>query len=88
VKQAGSLVDRSRLRFDFSHFAGVAVRRVEGALRKIVNRQVLADTKVETLWTCADRCRGERYTRWRLFGEKYGDVVRVVTIGGLGGFFD
>ncbi|HWG17387.1 MAG TPA: alanine--tRNA ligase [Acidobacteriaceae bacterium] len=80
VKQAGSLVDRARLRFDFSHFAGVA----EGELREIediVNKQVLADTKVQTLVDVPIDVAVNEYHAMALFGEKYGDVVRVVKIG-------
>ncbi len=48
VKQAGSLNDATRLRFDFSHFAGVAEEELQ-EVEDIVNRQVLGNTKVETL---------------------------------------
>jgi len=85
VKQAGSLVDRSRLRFDFSHFAGVAEEELR-EIEEIVNRQVLADTKVETLVDVPIDVAVNEYHAMALFGEKYGDVVRVVTIGGPGGF--
>src|SRR6185312_13301781 len=71
VKQAGSLVDRTRLRFDFSHFAGVA----EGELREIediVNKQVLADTKVQTLVDVPIDVAVNEYHAMALFGEKYG----------------
>jgi alanyl-tRNA synthetase len=80
VKQAGSLVDRSRLRFDFSHFAGVAEEELR-EIEEIVNRQVLADTKVETLVDVPIDVAVNEYHAMALFGEKYGDVVRVVKIG-------
>jgi alanyl-tRNA synthetase len=80
VKQAGSLVDRSRLRFDFSHFAGVAEEELR-EIEEIVNRQVLADTKVDTLVDVPIDVAVNEYHAMALFGEKYGDVVRVVTIG-------
>ena len=48
MKQAGSLVDPPRLRFDFSHFAGVADEEL-AQIEEIVNRQVLANTAVETM---------------------------------------
>jgi len=51
VKQAGSSVDRARLRFDFSHFAGVADEEL-AQVEEIVNRQVLANTAVETMVMC------------------------------------
>ncbi|PMZ78705.1 alanine--tRNA ligase, partial [Pseudomonas sp. FW306-02-H05-AB] len=48
VKQAGSLNDATRLRFDFSHFTGVAEEEMQQT-EDIVNQQVLKNTKVETL---------------------------------------
>ena len=80
VKQAGSLVDRSRLRFDFSHFAGVAEPELE-AVEDIVNREVLANAKVETLVDVPIDVAVNEYHAMALFGEKYGDRVRVVKIG-------
>ncbi|HXE09043.1 MAG TPA: alanine--tRNA ligase [Acidobacteriaceae bacterium] len=80
VKQAGSLVDRTRLRFDFSHFAGVADEELR-EIEDIVNRQVLADTKVQTLVDVPIDVAVNEYHAMALFGEKYGDVVRVVKIG-------
>ena len=80
VKQAGSLNDATRLRFDFSHFAGVAeeeLAEVEG----IVNAQVLQNTKVETLVDVPIDVAVNEYHAMALFGEKYGDKVRVVKIG-------
>ncbi len=74
VKQAGSLVDRSRLRFDFSHFAGVAEEELR-EIEEIVNLQVLADTKVETLVDVPIDVAVNEYHAMALFGEKYGDVV-------------
>ncbi len=80
VKQAGSLVDRSRLRFDFSHFAGVAEEELR-EIEDIVNKQVLADTKVQTIVDVPIDVAVNEYHAMALFGEKYGDVVRVVKIG-------
>ncbi len=80
VKQAGSLVNQSRLRFDFSHFAGVAepeLREVE----TIVNQQVLANTAVQTMVDVPIDVAVNDYGAMALFGEKYGDKVRVVKIG-------
>jgi len=85
VKQAGSSVDRARLRFDFSHFAGVAEEEL-AEIETIVNRQVLANAKVETLVDVPIDIAVNDYKATALFGEKYGDRVRVVTIGGPGGF--
>ena len=80
VKQAGSLVDRTRLRFDFSHFAGVAEEELRD-IEDIVNRQVLADTRVQTIVDVPIDVAVNEYHAMALFGEKYGDVVRVVKIG-------
>jgi alanyl-tRNA synthetase len=85
VKQAGSSVDRARLRFDFSHFAGVADEEL-AEIETIVNRQVLANAKVETLVDVPIDVAVNEYHAMALFGEKYGDRVRVVTIGGPNGF--
>jgi len=85
VKQAGSLNDATRLRFDFSHFAGVAEEEL-AEIETIVNRQVLANEKVETLVDVPIDVAVNEYHAMALFGEKYGDKVRVVTIGGPGGF--
>ena len=80
VKQAGSLVDRSRLRFDFSHFAGVADEELQ-QIEDIVNRQVLADMAVETMTDVPIDVAVNELHAMALFGEKYGDRVRVVKIG-------
>jgi alanyl-tRNA synthetase len=80
VKQAGSLVDRARLRFDFSHFAGVADEEL-AQIEEIVNRQVLANTAVETMVDVPIDVAVQELGAMALFGEKYGDKVRVVRIG-------
>jgi alanyl-tRNA synthetase len=80
VKQAGSSVDRARLRFDFSHFAGVAEEEL-AEIETIVNRQVLANTAVQTLVDVPIDVAVNEYHAMALFGEKYGDRVRVVKIG-------
>jgi alanyl-tRNA synthetase len=80
VKQAGSSVDRARLRFDFSHFAGVAEEEL-AQVEEIVNRQVLANTAVETMVDVPIDVAVNDYKATALFGEKYGDKVRVVKIG-------
>ena len=80
VKQAGSLVDRTRLRFDFSHFAGVADEEL-AQIEEIVNRQVLANTAVETMVDVPIDVAVQELGAMALFGEKYGDKVRVVRIG-------
>ncbi|HWZ52514.1 MAG TPA: alanine--tRNA ligase [Granulicella sp.] len=80
VKQAGSLNDATRLRFDFSHFTGVAEEE-QREIEDIVNRQVLADTKVETLVDVPIDVAVNELGAMALFGEKYGERVRVVKIG-------
>jgi alanyl-tRNA synthetase len=80
VKQAGSSVDRARLRFDFSHFAGVAEEELT-QVEEIVNRQVLANTPVETMVDVPIDVAVQELGAMALFGEKYGDKVRVVKVG-------
>ncbi|MGA8937525.1 MAG: alanine--tRNA ligase [Acidobacteriaceae bacterium] len=80
VKQAGSLNDKSRLRFDFSHFAGVAEEELE-EIEGIVNAQVLANTPVVTMVDVPIDVAVHELGAMALFGEKYGDKVRVVRIG-------
>ena len=79
VHQAGSLVEPDFLRFDFTHFSAVTpeeLRQVETA----VNEAVLKGLAVETKEMPIDEARKCGATA--LFGEKYGDVVRVVNMGG------
>ncbi len=80
VKQAGSLNDATRLRFDFSHFTGVAEEEMQ-QVEDIVNRQVLANSKVETLVDVPIDVAVNELGAMALFGEKYGERVRVVKIG-------
>jgi alanyl-tRNA synthetase len=79
VKQAGSLVDPTRLRFDFSHFAQVADEELQ-EIEDIVNREVLSNAKVETLEDVPIDVAVNEYHAMALFGEKYGDRVRVVKL--------
>ncbi|HZD77867.1 MAG TPA: alanine--tRNA ligase, partial [Acidobacteriaceae bacterium] len=80
VKQAGSLVSPSRLRFDFSHFSAVADEELQD-IEDMVNREVLANAKVETLVDVPIDVAVNEYKAMALFGEKYGERVRVVKIG-------
>jgi alanyl-tRNA synthetase len=80
VKQAGSLNDATRLRFDFSHFTGVADEELQ-EIEDIVNTQVLANNRVETLVDVPIDVAVHELGAMALFGEKYGDRVRVVRIG-------
>jgi alanyl-tRNA synthetase len=79
VKQAGSLVDPTRLRFDFSHFAQVADEELQ-EIESIVNREVLKNARVETLEDVPIDVAVNEYHAMALFGEKYGDKVRVVKL--------
>ncbi len=76
--QAGSLVAPDRLRFDFTSVEGVHPDQVR-QVAELANAQVIADTAVETHITSYDDAveRGAM----ALFGEKYGDVVRMVEVG-------
>ncbi|WP_027721150.1 alanine--tRNA ligase [Maridesulfovibrio zosterae] len=79
VKQSGSLVGPDRLRFDFTHIAAMTpeeIRQVENE----VNRAILTDTKVEVQEMSNKEAAQKGATA--LFGEKYGNVVRVVDISG------
>jgi alanyl-tRNA synthetase len=78
VKQAGSLVAPDRLRFDFSHFAGLTDRALAD-IETLVNRKVLEDIPL-----VADEMELDEALKagaMALFGERYGDRVRVVRIG-------
>jgi alanyl-tRNA synthetase len=79
VKQAGSAVDPARLRFDFSHFAQVADEELE-EIESIVNREVLANARVDTIEDVPIDVAVNEYHAMALFGEKYGDKVRVVKL--------
>ncbi len=79
VKQAGSLVEPGRLRFDFSHFAQVADEELQ-EIEDIVNREVLGNARVETLEDVPIDVAVNEYHAMALFGEKYGDKVRVVRL--------
>ena len=80
VKQAGSLNDPHRLRFDFNHFAGVAPEELE-EVESLVNAQVLANNPVETMVDVPIDVAVHELGATALFGEKYGEFVRVVKIG-------
>ncbi|MBF8722785.1 alanine--tRNA ligase [Pseudomonas guariconensis] len=79
VQQKGSLVDSQRLRFDFSHFEAVTPAQIK-ALEEIVNREVRKNTAVQTEITDIETAKRKGATA--LFGEKYGDTVRVLSMGG------
>jgi alanyl-tRNA synthetase len=79
VKQAGSLVSPKYLRFDFSHFAGVADSELQ-EIEDIANRQVLFNQRVETVEDVPIDVAVNEYHAMALFGEKYGERVRVLKI--------
>jgi alanyl-tRNA synthetase len=78
VKQAGSVVEPARLRFDFTHYAGVSAEE-RAEIERLINAEVLANVPVETDVMSLDRALESG--AMALFGEKYGDSVRVVKIG-------
>jgi alanyl-tRNA synthetase len=80
VKQAGSLVDPKHLRFDFSHFTGVADEELQD-IEDLINKEVLRNTKVQTLEDVPIDVAINEYKAMALFGEKYGERVRVIKIG-------
>jgi alanyl-tRNA synthetase len=78
VKQAGSLVDPARLRFDFTHFKAIDKRELD-RIEELVNEEVLLNHQVSTCIKSYDEVRKSDVIA--LFDEKYGDTVRVVTVG-------
>jgi alanyl-tRNA synthetase len=80
VKQAGSLVAPDRLRFDFVHFSAVSRDELD-QLERIVNEQVVRNTPVVTEVKATEEAIAGGATA--LFGEKYGDRVRVVSVPGF-----
>ncbi|MEK1940902.1 MAG: alanine--tRNA ligase, partial [Pseudomonas sp.] len=79
VQQKGSLVDSQRLRFDFSHFEAIKPEQIK-ALEDIVNAEIRKNTAVETEETDIETAKNKG--AMALFGEKYGDNVRVLSMGG------
>ena len=80
VKQAGSLVDPGHLRFDFSHFAGVDDEQLQD-IEDLANKEVLRNDAVEVIEDVPIDVAVNEYKAMALFGEKYGDRVRVIRIG-------
>jgi alanyl-tRNA synthetase len=80
VKQAGSLVAPDHLRFDFSHFTAVEDEELQD-IEDIINKEVLRNQIVETITDVPIEEAINKYHAMALFGEKYGDKVRVVRIG-------
>jgi alanyl-tRNA synthetase len=80
VKQAGSLVAPDHLRFDFSHFTAVGDEELQD-IEDIINKEVLRNQIVETIPDVPIDEAINTYHAMALFGEKYGEKVRVVRIG-------
>ena len=80
VKQAGSLVAPDHLRFDFSHFTGVADEELQD-IEDLINKEVLRNEKIEVIENVPIDVAINEYKAMALFGEKYGDRVRVIKIG-------
>ncbi len=78
VEQAGSFVSPTRMRFDFNHFEPMTRDEIK-AVEKIVNTQILRAMDVSTFETTIDEAK--KMGAMALFGEKYGEVVRVVKVG-------
>ncbi|MCB1646558.1 MAG: alanine--tRNA ligase, partial [Pseudomonadales bacterium] len=78
VNQRGSLVEPERLRFDFSHFEPVTPEELR-AIERIVNEQIQMNTAIETEIMALDAAREKG--AMALFGEKYSEEVRVLTMG-------
>ena len=78
VQQRGSLVDADKTRFDFAHDTAMTVEQI-AQVEAIVNREVLANNPVQTAMMAYDDA--VKTGAMALFGEKYGDTVRVLDIG-------
>ncbi len=78
VKQAGSLVAPDRLRFDFSHYEPLTTDQID-AIERMVNAETLANTPVRHFETT--KAEAEARGAIAFFGDKYGDVVRVLEAG-------
>jgi alanyl-tRNA synthetase len=80
VKQAGSIVDPGRLRFDFTHYAATDPDEL-AEIEKLANEEILKNIEVKT--NVMDLDQALNTGAMALFGEKYGDKVRVVSVEGF-----
>jgi len=78
VSQKGSLVNSDRLRFDFSHDEPLSTDEIN-EIESMVNRKILGNTEVHSQLTDIDHAK--KLGAMALFGEKYGETVRVLTMG-------
>lgn len=78
VEQAGSNVTSSRLRFDFTHFAPITEAELK-QIENLVNKSIFDSMPITTIETSIEEAK--KMGAMALFGEKYGDIVRVVNIG-------
>lgn len=80
VRQAGSLVTEDRLRFDFSHYVQVSPEEIE-MIESIVNKSIMANNSVAESFETKEGALAKG--AMALFGEKYGDTVRVIEVPGF-----
>ena len=78
VKQSGSLVTPERLRFDFTHFSPITQEEL-GTIENLANEEIRANTQLKT--EMLEKEEAIKSGAVALFGEKYGDKVRVISIG-------
>lgn len=78
VNQAGSLVNADRLRFDYTHFESVKAEEL-AAIEKLANEMIMSDSEVDIKVLGLDEAK--KLGAMALFDEKYGDKVRVVSVG-------
>jgi alanyl-tRNA synthetase len=78
VKQSGSFVSPERMRFDFTHFEAVSAEQL-AKVERLVNAKIMEDHPVRAYETTLQAARESGVTA--LFGEKYGEIVRVLEVG-------
>ena len=79
IRQAGSLVEEDRLRFDFNHHKALSAEEIR-EVEQLVNEKILQDTGVKIYQMDYENIKGQSGVK-QFFGEKYGKTVRVVDIG-------